>query len=166
RVRIGNLKVSIPTKCRLTAKVRDRVDVDLFTVDDLTECLEPNHRAIAAHNAEKLILRGWASKGNFKAQLIAIERERRRDVSDDKERCDAVDRGCHFMMLPWDPILARLMRCRMTRRLTILPLSRERRESYVAISCNRCARLVGLQRLVGRPFDLLSAHVSSGIWLS
>src|SRR5678815_4879675 len=87
RVRIGNLKVSIPTKCRLTAKVRDRVDVDLFTVDDLTECLEPNHRAIAAHNAEKLILRGWASEGNFKTQLIAIERERRGDVSDDKERC-------------------------------------------------------------------------------
>jgi hypothetical protein len=34
-------------------------------------------------------------------------------------------------MLPWDPILARLMRCRMTRRLTILALSRERRESQL-----------------------------------
>ena len=37
------------------------------------------------NNAEKLIIRGWTSKGHFKTQHVVIERERRRDVSDDKE---------------------------------------------------------------------------------
>jgi len=64
-------------------------------VADHTERFEHNHRSIAADNAEKLVLRGWASKDNFKTQHVAIERERRRNVSDDKERCDARDRGCH-----------------------------------------------------------------------
>jgi len=41
---------------------------------------------ITADNPEKFVVRGWASKRDFKTQHIAIERERRRDVSDDKER--------------------------------------------------------------------------------
>ena len=86
RVRIGHFQIRIPAERRFTAKVRDRFDDDLVAIADRAEGLEHNHRLIAAHNPEKLVLRGWAAKHNFKAQHIAIEGERRRDVSDYEER--------------------------------------------------------------------------------
>jgi hypothetical protein len=61
-------------------------DADLFAVADHTERLEHDHRSIAADNAEKLVIRRRAWKGNFKTQHIAIELKGRRDVGDDKER--------------------------------------------------------------------------------
>src|SRR5439155_17119525 len=82
RVRIRHFQISIPTKHRFTVIVRERFDDDLFAVGDRAEGLDHDHRPIAANNPEKLVLRGWASKRNLKTQHIAIERERRRDVSD------------------------------------------------------------------------------------
>lgn len=94
-VRIDHINVGIPTERRLTTIVGDGFDHDLFAVADITERLKHDGRPIAADNAEKLVLRSWTSKGYFKTQLIVIERERRRDVSDDKERCDTRDCACH-----------------------------------------------------------------------
>ena len=102
-VRIDHINVGIPTKRRLTTIVGDGFDADLFAVADLTQRLEHDGRSIAADNAEKLVFRSWTSKGYFKTQLIVIERERRRDVSDDKERCDARDCACHCV-LPGDEV--------------------------------------------------------------
>src|SRR6185295_3794846 len=44
--------------------------------------------------------------------------------------------------------------------LTILALSRERRESHVAISRNRCAPIVGLQAGLGRLLATFLTHCS------
>jgi hypothetical protein len=72
------------------------VDENLFAVDDLAERLEHDHRAIAADDAEELVLGRRATKHHVEAQLVAIEREGCWNVADDEERRDAGDRGpCH-----------------------------------------------------------------------
>src|ERR1043166_1098263 len=93
RVRIRHLQVSIPTKRRFTAVVRDRFDGDLFAVGDCAERLEHDHRPTTADNPEKLVVRRWSPECNVKTQHIAIKGEGCRDVGDNKERGDAGDRG-------------------------------------------------------------------------
>src|SRR5206468_10755241 len=56
RVRIRHFQISIPTKRRFTAVVRDRLDGDLFAVGEYAERLEHDRRPIAADNPEKLVI--------------------------------------------------------------------------------------------------------------
>src|ERR1043166_10111014 len=63
RVRIRHLHVSIPTKRRFTAVVRDRFDGDLFAVGDCAERLEHDHRPPTPGTPEKPSARGWLPRG-------------------------------------------------------------------------------------------------------
>ena len=71
---------------RFTRVVRHRLDEDLFAVDDLPKCLEHDHCPLAADYSEEFVFGRWPSKGDFKTQHVAIERECGRDVRDDEER--------------------------------------------------------------------------------
>ena len=78
--------MSVHTKGWFTVVVWDRFDEDVFAVRDHAQRLEHDRRPITSDNPEKFVVRGWASKCHFKTQHIAIERERCRNVGDDKER--------------------------------------------------------------------------------
>src|SRR5690606_21328928 len=90
----------VPTEGWRALVVRDRLDRDVPAVHDLPERLEHDHRPVAAHDPEELVVRGRTAEGDLEPQHVAIEREGRRYVGDDEEGGDAGDRGSrHWRVL-------------------------------------------------------------------
>ena len=75
RIRIRNVKVSVPTCRWLSLVVREWI---------YTDALEHDHRATPAHDAKEWIVSGLL-KGDLKSKLVAIKRECCRGVMHDEE---------------------------------------------------------------------------------
>src|SRR6266404_3830177 len=90
RVRIRNVKVSVPASSRLPPVVWERIH---------TDTLEHDHCATAAYDAKKGIV-GRLLKSDLKPKPVAIERKCSRRVLDNEERRDAGNFwSCHGYVL-------------------------------------------------------------------
>src|SRR5258707_3265319 len=79
RIRIRNVKVSVPTCRGLSIVVREWI---------YTDVLEHDHRAAPAHDAKERIVSGLL-KGDLKSKLVAIKRKCCGSVMHDEEGGDA-----------------------------------------------------------------------------